>query len=70
MADLTPDTDDDTGGHVPTGMPRWVKVFVIVGILLVVLVAIGLITGRAGQHGPGRHMRHGLGDRLRPAVFA
>jgi hypothetical protein len=33
------------------GTPRWVKVFGIVVIVLVVLVAIMLLAG----HGPGRH---------------
>ena len=34
-----------------TGMPRWVKVFVIVAIAIAVVIAILLATG----HGPGRH---------------
>lgn len=34
-----------------SGMPRWVKVFGIIGIVLVILVGIALATG----HGPGRH---------------
>lgn len=33
------------------GTPRWVKVFGIIAILLIVLVAISLATG----HGPRRH---------------
>jgi hypothetical protein len=33
------------------GMPRWVKVFAVLGIVLVVLVIVMLFTG----HGPGRH---------------
>jgi hypothetical protein len=37
----------------PPQMPRWVKVFGIVLILVIVLVAIMLLTG--GNHGPGRH---------------
>ena len=37
------------------GMPRWVKVFLIVGAaLLIVAVVVFLIGG--GQHGPGRHL--------------
>ena len=35
-----------------TGTPRWVKVFGIVGLVLVLLLVIILLTG----HGPGRHM--------------
>lgn len=34
------------------GMPRWVKVSLILTALLVVLIAILLLTG----HGPGRHL--------------
>jgi hypothetical protein len=36
-------------------MPRWVKVFLIIAAVLVVLmVAVMLVSG--GQHGPGRHL--------------
>ena len=36
------------------GLPRWVKVSVIVvAVVLVVLVLAMLVTG--GEHGPGRH---------------
>ena len=37
-----------------TGMPRWVKVFLLIGLALVVLIVVMLLTG----HGPGRHMNH------------
>lgn len=36
-----------------TGMPTWVKVFVVLGALLAVFVIVQVITG--GEHGPGRH---------------
>jgi hypothetical protein len=39
-----------------TGMPRWVKVFLLIGVALIVLIAVMLLTG----HGPGRHMPHAL----------
>lgn len=41
----------------PPGMPLWVKVFGIIGIVVVLLVVIMLVTGRGGPggHGPGRH---------------
>jgi hypothetical protein len=58
MANLPhPGTDDDTGGEPEsaTGMPRWVKVFVIAGLALVLLLAVGKLTGLGGDHGPGRH---------------
>ena len=38
------------------GVPRWVKVSAIVGIVLVLLVIIVALTG---GHGPGRHAPFG-----------
>ena len=64
MADPTASPDPGTGTGVgPSrtstasypGTPRWVKVFGIVTAVLVLLVAILLITGVGGGHGPGRH---------------
>ena len=37
-------------------MPRWVKRFVIAGVVLVALVVVMLLAG----HGPGRHSGHAL----------
>ncbi len=42
-----------------TGMPRWVKVFGIIALVVVLLVVVVLLT-RGTDHGPGRHF--GLGD--------
>ena len=42
--------------------PLWVKVFAIVGVVLIVLVLVILIAGRGG-HGPGRHTGAGDGPR-------
>jgi hypothetical protein len=55
MADLPPyrDTGDDTG--VAPGTPRWVKIFGIIVLVLVLLVGIIIVTGVGGEHGPGRH---------------
>ena len=40
--------------ETPPGMPRWVKVFVLIVILLILLVVVIMfIVG--GDHGPGRH---------------
>lgn len=39
----------------PPSMPRWVKAFGIIFIILVLLAAVILITGIGGEHGPGRH---------------
>lgn len=56
-ADLGP--GDDTGvsrsGVSPTGMPRWVKVFLVIGLALVLLFVVAKLAGMGGEHGPGRH---------------
>jgi hypothetical protein len=68
MADLPPyrDSSDDTG--VRPGTPRWVKVFGIIVIVLVLLAGIIMFTGIGGQHGPGRHMPSGgSGGQLAPS---
>ena len=49
-----------------TGTPRWVKVFAIVGVVLVLLIIVMLLTG----HGPGRHMHSGLGSHSTSAVLS
>lgn len=55
-----PADDDLRPGRASTpGMPRWVRVFLIVGLVLIVVVVIGLLTGQLGPgggHGPGRHL--------------
>ena len=38
------------------GAPRWVKVFGIILIILVLLVMALRLMGHQGGHGPGRHM--------------
>ena len=48
--------------HVPekdaqtAGTPRWVKVFAIIALLVVVLVVVSVLTGRGGPHSPRRHI--------------
>jgi hypothetical protein len=52
-----PDYGDDTDialDHETIGMPRWVKVFGIIGLVVVLLFVIALVAG-GGSHGPGRH---------------
>lgn len=39
------------------GAPRWVKVFGVIALVLVVLLTIALLVG--GEHGPGRHTSSG-----------
>lgn len=57
-------TVSETGGRrsPSTGMPRWVRVFgITVLALLLVMVAVMLLSG--SQHGPARHTSaDGLGD--------
>lgn len=51
----TTETDDHDAAPPRTGMPRWVKVFGIVALALVLLFAVVSFTGIGGDHGPGRH---------------
>ena len=60
MRDPAPDPstgDDVTSGGSglapPTGMPRWVKVFLIVAVILVVALVVSFLAGV--QHGPRLH---------------
>ena len=48
------------------GMPRWVKVSLIVGLALVLLFVFAQVTRLAGDHGPGRH---GAGSDTRSSVI-
>jgi hypothetical protein len=58
-----PGTNPGSGRGAKTGAPRWVKIFGIIAItVLVVLVVVGLFTG---GHGPGRHTT-GLGGPTQP----
>ena len=48
----------------PYSTPRWVKIVGIIALVVVLLVAILMLTGVGGDHGPGRHMPSGdAGDR-------
>jgi hypothetical protein len=53
----TGDTADAAPDRRSTGgMPLWVKIsLIVVGILIALFVVLNL-TGRGGQHGPGRHV--------------
>ncbi|MBT2492898.1 hypothetical protein J7E96_31190 [Streptomyces sp. ISL-96] len=53
MSNLSPDTGSGTGA------PRWVKVFAIITVVVVVLFVILLLTKGPGGHGPSRHMSIG-----------
>jgi hypothetical protein len=71
MADRTPDWDRDDDAErlergPPTGTPRWVKVFGVVAIVVLVLFVVLLVFG--GDHGPSRHSGDPGGQAL-PASF-
>ena len=46
-------SDAEPGGGPTAGMPRWVKVFLLVALAVVVLLVIVLLFG--GEHGPRLH---------------
>jgi len=41
------------------GTPHWVKVFGAVAALLIILAIVVVVSGRGGDHGPGRHAPDG-----------
>ena len=53
------ETRDETGVGPErgsnSGTPRWVKVFGITALVVIVLVVVVALTGLGGDHGPGRH---------------
>lgn len=64
MADPPPssnsiDTDDDATVGADfgstTGPPRWVKVFGVIALVVVLLFVIVMLTGGGAGHGPARH---------------
>jgi hypothetical protein len=42
--------------------PRWVRIFGIIALVLVLVIAIIIITGIGGPHGPSRHLPSSGGD--------
>jgi hypothetical protein len=58
MTESYDDRGEEVDGRASTaGPPRWVKVFGIIALVLVVLVVVMLLVG--GNHGPGRHVGNG-----------
>lgn len=55
-SDPNSDTSGTEFGKMSIGMPRWVKVFAIAGLLVILVLLITLLLGV--KHGPGMH---GLG---------
>ena len=59
MADTSPGRDESgnaTGAadEPIAGTPRWVKVFGLIALVVVLLFLVVLVVG-GGEHGPGRH---------------
>lgn len=66
MADRTPDWDTEDDAErlergPPTRTPRWVKVFGIITLIVLVLFVVLLVFG--GGHGPSRHSDDAGGQR-------
>ncbi len=47
--------DPAADGAPVSGMPRWVRVALLIVVVLVLLFVAGKIAGVGGDHGPGRH---------------
>ncbi len=50
--DVTEETPGDSMARRPP-TPRWVKAIVIIGLVLLLVLLVGLLTGVS--HGPGMH---------------
>jgi hypothetical protein len=46
-------------GEEPPGVPRWVKVFGLVVVIMLLVLLVAMLAG--GSHGPGRHQSGGTG---------
>jgi len=64
IEDLYANASDDTGSQPdresPPSTPRWVKVFGITAIVLLLLFAGLHLTGKAPSHMPSSGMEHGM----------
>jgi hypothetical protein len=63
MADVDPasgqtqGTEDRSRSGWWATMPRWVRVFLVIGVLVLVAIVVMLLSG----HGPAQHMNNGSG---------
>lgn len=64
-------TDSDSRGDIGSypGVPRWVKVFGLIAILVLLLVVLRL-TGVVTHEGPGRHFGSGHAGQTAPPPTA
>lgn len=54
---MTGSAADPAGDRAPDshpGLPRWVRLLVIVGLVAVAVMVLGMVL-LGGDHGPGRH---------------
>jgi hypothetical protein len=58
-----PDDFGEERDDMNNGMPRWVKVFIVVGLLAAAVVLVVLLAGPGG-HGPSRHSAGVMGNPL------
>ena len=58
MADPTDhrDANGALDSQPSTGTPRWVKVFGLIALMVILLFVILMLTRGPGGHGPGRHV--------------
>jgi hypothetical protein len=54
--------------ELPPTTPRWVKVFGIITLVIILLIVIALATGLGGPHGPDRHAPSG-GSEIEPITI-
>lgn len=68
MAESTPnrDRDEQPSDRPLSGTPRWVKVFAVVALTLIVGFILLQVSGVGGEHGPGRHAPNGETGGARP----
>lgn len=55
MADRSPESDSVQRAEGYGGTPRWVRVFGIITVVVLLLVVLIIFSGLGGPHGPQRH---------------
>jgi hypothetical protein len=57
-----------TNGEPSVGTPRWVKLFGIILVVIILMFGILQLTNLGGEHGPGRHIPSSGADSGLPSV--